>query len=644
MSTPEPLQNAIRTFESLVYAHRHAEALEALAVLLERLEPEALVSAEASPAQAAAAHARLAAAVVALLTAPQLVIDGRVLARLLVGKRVLADLFGPTGFDADALLAWCGASRDDEGRLGIPRDRIAACLALVQLPDVRPFLDGLPRLNAGAAQLLALGLLCEPIVLTREEERGRNWLIDHPERYVDAPLNAAAAARLASAWMFCSYADHPRRHRLKAALNGVVRRWAAKKLGRVPACPPRGADPSPAMDMPAATTDGSRAAIQARRPTVVVLVERFRAGHAMHRVYAPSIRQLRARYRVILMGPRQHLDRESLALADLVIAIDPHPNALPGLVERIESLRPDLIFYPSIGMSFWTIALANLRLAPIQCMSIGHPASSFADTVDYMILGRDVLGDPACFSETVVVRDAPGNPVQPHPGRLPPPPAPRESPEVLRIAVPAMAMKLSPAFLETCLRLRAEAGRPVHFRFFPNRKGISFRHVQAELLRLMPDATVDPATTYEAYMEALADCDLALATFPFGNANSTVDVLLLGKPVVALEGDEPAARTDRRMLRLAGAPDWLLAASREEYHRIALRLVTDDTLRVRTAQAILAADPGRALFETERARYPTDFADTIAWIHRNHERIRADGRKVWLPEDRSAASAAGPGA
>lgn len=51
-------------------------------------------------------------------------------------------------------------------------------------------------------------------------------------------------------------------------------------------------------------------------------------------------------------------------------------------VERIAATRPDMVYYPSIGMDPNIIALVNLRLAPIQIISLGHPATSNTDTID----------------------------------------------------------------------------------------------------------------------------------------------------------------------------------------------------------------------------------------------------------------------
>ena len=613
-----------REFQQLTYGRKHAQAQELLRSMLLRMDKEGFIPQSAPEAQALAENERFAAALIALLCDPDEKLEPATLHHLLLCKRTIGDILFTTALGPDYLVELLGVTRSGDGTLQVPARKLGALLSVLPMSMVGGMRPMLARMRPDIRLSLLMGLLCDPLVLTHEDETQRNWLIDHAD-LCDVSLDTLmtlTASRVASAWMFCSYADHPRRHELKAVLNRVIVRWVDRQLSRTARCTPRRAS------APSQT-----------RPRLLVVTERFREGHAMHRCYAPSIAQLRQRYHVTIIGVKEHLDQASRPLSHRAIVIDPNPKTVDKLVAQVDEMAPDLIFYPSVGMSYWAIALANLRLAPIQFMSIGHPASSFSKHMDYMILGRDVLGDPACFSEKVIVRDAPGNPVQPFPVDLPPPPPPRLKPELLRVGVPSMATKLSPAFLDLCRRLQAEAGRPVAFNFYPNRTGVSYRHVSAELRGLVQNTSVFYPMAYDKYMVSLGECDLVLASFPFGNANSTVDALLLGKPVVALEGDEPAARTDRRMLRLAGAPEWLLSNNRQSYFKVALSLVRDDDLRVRTAREILAGNPRKSLYESELALYPTDFADTVDWIFANHESIQADGRKVWMPEDREAMSA-----
>ena len=47
----------------------------------------------------------------------------------------------------------------------------------------------------------------------------------------------------------------------------------------------------------------------------------------------------------------------------------------------------DFVFYPAVGMHAADIILSNVRLAPVQLTSYGHPASTQSKYIDYFIGG-----------------------------------------------------------------------------------------------------------------------------------------------------------------------------------------------------------------------------------------------------------------
>src|SRR5262249_4847830 len=68
----------------------------------------------------------------------------------------------------------------------------------------------------------------------------------------------------------------------------------------------------------------------------------------------------------------------------------------------IVARKPALIWYLGVATTSHGIALAALRLAPIQCASIGVNASTMSPMMDYFILPEDWVGSPECFSEKVI--------------------------------------------------------------------------------------------------------------------------------------------------------------------------------------------------------------------------------------------------
>src|SRR6185369_15262337 len=73
-----------------------------------------------------------------------------------------------------------------------------------------------------------------------------------------------------------------------------------------------------------------------------------------------------------------------------------------SLSAEIAARRPVLIFYVGVGMNAQIIALASLRLAPVQCVSFGHTATTMSAAMDYFILPEDFAGTPRTFSEKLL--------------------------------------------------------------------------------------------------------------------------------------------------------------------------------------------------------------------------------------------------
>ena len=189
-------------------------------------------------------------------------------------------------------------------------------------------------------------------------------------------------------------------------------------------------------------------------------------------------------------------------------------------------LRPDIIYYPSIGLSPLAVPLSNLRLAPLQLAAAGHPATTHAPGIDAMLVEEDTLGDAACFSERVVTlpRDCvvhvppPGFQARPaSPGVESPHPDPERP---LRVAVCATSLKLNARFLAMCRRIGERASRAVQFHFFVGDcRGVAHAALRRTVTAAVPQAHVHESMPYEDY---LARCAAAIcSSIPFLTATPT---------------------------------------------------------------------------------------------------------------------------
>ena len=95
------------------------------------------------------------------------------------------------------------------------------------------------------------------------------------------------------------------------------------------------------------------------------------------------------------------------------------------------------------------------------------------------------------------------------------------------------------------------------------------------------------------YFSAIGSVDIALDTFPYNGATTTLDTLWMGTPIVALRGERAISRGCYSILKTLGA-DELIALDPDEYVDINVRLARDADWRTRlrdTLRPRLVASP-----------------------------------------------------
>jgi hypothetical protein len=287
----------------------------------------------------------------------------------------------------------------------------------------------------------------------------------------------------------------------------------------------------------------------------------------MFRCYSRSIQQLRERFRTVCIYRGAEVDAEGLQAFDKAVSIEGESIAITKIIEAIQNEKPDIIFYPSIGMAAWFVALSTLRLAPIQIMCPGHPASSFSSEIDYFVTEKDLIGNPDLYGEKTI-----GLPVGtlryvPRSGFTPLRPVDVSTSR--RVAVPAMATKLIPPFLRALQQIK-ERHPDIEYVFFPNQVSIAHDIITKDLRRWFPNCIVHPRTDYQTYMDRLGECLIALDTFPFGGTNSALDCLLLGMPIIVLENDDHTGRAAAQSIRRLGMrEEWFIAYTANHYVQLA---------------------------------------------------------------------------
>lgn len=98
----------------------------------------------------------------------------------------------------------------------------------------------------------------------------------------------------------------------------------------------------------------------------------------------------RTRFEVVLYCLGQVHDEQTERARELADLWHDATDAttVAGWMRKLADDRPDVIFYPEIGMDAMTYGLASRRLAPLQVASWGHPITSGLPTIDLYFSGQ----------------------------------------------------------------------------------------------------------------------------------------------------------------------------------------------------------------------------------------------------------------
>lgn len=600
-------------FERRVYSRQYTEALKSLFLIIRGLEiMETRFQAHQFELDVKSRiYTRLGAAITSMIADRQVVVNDKLFEVLMLYKRGISDVFRVTSFqEMDHLIV--NAIDENQGQTGFSSKSnlykaLFACTLGNDAMDPLQLLEQIPVKERG---MFWLSLLDQRHLMSQEEERRFRKIAEAAHLVEEAFVPADLLVRIINAWFFVSYHTHENKHELKKSLNTLLRN-SMEQLG--------------VQDPRNSQLKRSNA-----KPKMAVLAEVFKSRHAMFRCYSPALRKLNEEFDLTLVAAEGSVDEGALGLFDQVLTFQSE-TPIKQIVGKIHKLRPDIIFYPSLGMETWPVATAQLRLAPVQIMALGHPATSMSDVIDYAVLPTYALGDPDCFSETLVVLKEGGIPMVLHPDydQLSEPEV-RTDPDIVRVAVPCNELKLNEAFLELCERITEKATRPFEFHFFPNAAELYLLQIQKKVGSRIP-AHFHMPTSYVDYMETLKQCDIQISTIPFGNSNGYLDGLIRGLPIVSMSGREVHSCIDNGLGRLAGLPEWCLTTNQEDFVDGVVRLIDNDSERRAISDHILSLDLEKVFCSTDDMN---DLPQAVHWMYQNHEKIQEDGRKCWMVEDR----------
>lgn len=263
-------------------------------------------------------------------------------------------------------------------------------------------------------------------------------------------------------------------------------------------------------------------------------------------------------------------------------------NDLEATRRAIAAARLDVLFYPDIGMEPITYFLAFSRLAPVQCVTFGHPVTTGIANVDYF-LSADAFepADAAAhYSETLIrLAHIPSH----FRRRVPAGPAPARQ----DFGLPADAtlyvcvqnpIKFHPEFDAVVAQILRRDPKGLLVLFNGNQTERWGQLLLERFRQTMPDVAnrvvFMPFMEIDAFLRFLQHADAVLDTPHFSGGTTSFELFAIGVPIVTWPGAFARSRQTcalYRQVQVAGP----VAESASQYVELALRLACDPPWRMR---------------------------------------------------------------
>lgn len=394
-------------------------------------------------------------------------------------------------------------------------------------------------------------------------------------------LNGLPSGITHDVYMHCSYDTDIDKHRVKESLNEVLRRHL--------------------LASGLSDRDTSVIGKTNDKPIMFVLLEHFHSSHSIYRTHSTSMIAARKHFHIVGFGGNA-VDKAGRNVFDEFHVLEQNSiiDKINFMKNLADEMKPAVLYMPSIGMDLTPIFLSNLRIAPIQSIALGHPATTHSPFIDYVIVEDDYVGSEDCFSETLLRLPKDALPYVPSAQapksveyRL------RENPDTVHIGIASTTMKLNPYFLQACQAIKDTAKVPVHFHFaLGQSSGITHPYVVRFIKSYLGEnANVYSHRPYHDYLAVLHKCDMLINPFPFGNTNGIIDMVTLGLVGICKTGDEVHEHIDEGLFGRMGLPlDKLVASTADDYIAKAVHLAENHEERLALRRHIIEHNGLQTLF------------------------------------------------
>ena len=260
------------------------------------------------------------------------------------------------------------------------------------------------------------------------------------------------------------------------------------------------------------------------------------------------------------------------------------PHDFEAVCQQILADKLHILIFPEIGMDAPTMAMAGLRLAPIQCTAWGHPVTTGLSNIDYFISSELMEGDHAQNHYSEILIQLPNIGVAyPALGDIPQQIKDKSYFSFPKSSVIYLCLQAPFKYLPQYDRILPSIAQQV-----PQAK---FVFLRGELLRRRLDrAFAAQGLSYtdfclflkiparEDYLMLNLVADVFLDTCTWSGGNTSLEAIACGLPLVTYPGEFMRGRHADSFLKMIGVTE-TIAENVENYIEIAVRLGLDPAWR-----------------------------------------------------------------
>jgi protein O-GlcNAc transferase len=286
----------------------------------------------------------------------------------------------------------------------------------------------------------------------------------------------------------------------------------------------------------------------------------------------------RRRFEVVLYHTGSLTDAETIWARGRVDRFVQGPRSTRAWLDEIARDRPDVMFYPEVGMDPATCALAALRLAPLQVAGWGHPVTTGLPSIDLFVSGELLEGTGAerHYREKLIRLPGTGVCTDLAPAQSEPWAGPARQGNCVRFALCQQPIKFDPADDVLLTRIAKAVGPSEFWLAAPKKLHWATARLRNRLaaafaaegldpeahLRVMPWLSRDQFSGYLDEMDVFLDCPA------FSGYTTAWQAIHRGIPIVTSQGEFLRQRLAAGLLRQIGITDGI-ASSADHYVQIA---------------------------------------------------------------------------